>query len=366
MTKFIMKRKSIILALVTISSIATFAQNIEYPACYAMLDNGLTMKHRLAYQESNFYTCFRLIQGSTLSFKEGDQIEIVTTDGSTFTYTITSEMVASTESQGYCNFETDYSTILHYQTGMKSMYLIRDGARLECKQTQYSPKCFQDNANSIIRDEHTISKQRARLAVAQETASIRKQTAEEYKDNPIAPSYGRVYIGYTPTVFSYKGSLYDHYEGIELGMTNGFRLSRENRLYLEAGLRFNYLRQHVDETWGDITDQMLSLSIPINISTRIELGKSGACISPFVGPYLKWNMMAKETNNDTDKSISYLDEDEVGRNAVYKDFQIGGQLGINVDYSSFYMGVVYRIDFTKVSKILNHTRGLAFRIGLSY
>ena len=256
------------------------------------------------------------------------------------------------------------------------------------------------NATRIEREKELLTVKRAnvderiKLLEAKAAAIDIEKTTGAHLTN--VSYYNRFFVGYAPT--QSKGN--KHYEGLTFGYTGGLRLSKESKAYLEFGVQFDELphtRVHTDEklvteaesivkelfteaesigkelftaanngntdnfikqtnklsslsnklsslsnklTSG--TDNNFSISIPIAITRRFELGYSGATLSPFLGPIFKFNVQERDSNV----------------------FQVGAQGGINLDYKHLYLGMGYHIEFwTKKS---DHTRGLYLRLGYTF
>ena len=360
-----MKRLLVAFLFATVSFVSSIAQPMETPVCYAFSEGSVsTLKYKFSYENEKYFIDLRLI-GHGNTFKAGDQVLFVTHDGAKYTYVIPE----IEEAPEYYLVEMNYSDILHYQNGLKSITLVKDGKSQPMEITRYCNQCTKKGAKDIIRLAYSWEKKRGNItcktAIEGEkqkleeerlkTVQAKAKVIEEEKATGAylvnVPYYSRLYLGYAPTQDNY----WHHGEGLTFGYTGGIRLGKESKGYFEFGVQFDYSRIkyllnlsssvsgntiEMDHVYDK--DNAFSVSIPLDFTGRFELGHTGVTLSPFIGPMVRFNLL--ESGSDV--------------------FQDGGQCGLKLDYRHLYVGVEYHIEF--VPKNGDHTRGLAFRIGYTF
>lgn len=227
---------------------------------------------------------------------------------------------------------------------------------------------------------------------------------------PSAPTEKKIFqraeVGYTGTLTQYSnfgrknhlGELrkYNDYylSGISLGWMGDLRIAKKINLYLEIGARLTYhfgnskadsiltypASQGGDEHVHSYKVQAFSLTIPVNISKHFKnvFGVEGLTLAPYAGVYARFNLMAKrketETvtyytyNDDGSRSIRYysdgspmvetykysaslmkIDSDKraiTDKPHTGRLLQCGAQVGVNVFYKNYSLGIAYARDLT--------------------
>ena len=117
--------------------------------------------------------------------------------------------------------------------------------------------------------------------------------------------WNRIYFSYNPSNLKYDDGDYDDntkYQGFTVGWLNGFDFS----------------------------------------------------ISPYFGLDFRLNLLGKgkyeeEYDGDSDsETINLFDEDDMGKDLVYKRFQAGWHIGVGFDYRALHFGVDYGTDFSEI------------------
>lgn len=341
-----MKRYLLTITLAFTTLCSLMSQNIETPTCFAFLSEpNSTLKYKFSYQESNFFTCLRLIKGSESVFEDGDIITMETKDGTSLKFQITEDKLKDMNS-GYIHFITSESELSSLKKGMNTIMLHRNGTTFPFKLDDYQNSCSKKNAQMIIENAYKtdkineqkkiIAEQKELIAEQKEKLSAKRELTKLEKELGIKPSkYNRLYLGYAP--FYYQDG---YYEDLNIGFTRGVRLGKkENIPFIQYGVQFDWGIGHEGEK------DEFSFTFPIDITQRYYLGKSNVSISPFVGALFKINV--RHSTSD------------------YELFQPGLEFGFNIDYKHFYTGILYHTEFF-TKKGLGHTRGLSVRIGLSF
>ena len=176
------------------------------------------------------------------------------------------------------------------------------------------------------------------------------------------------------------------FNAVSIGFSKAFGLSKNQPLFVEAGLGFQYsfysettdVPNHEGIYDDDRYDEyplpgnyktkfnMFSLKIPVNLIYKYDFPNSSFSIAPFVGVALRYNFSGKVKfeNIDDDYDEDEYDEDpncdfnlfdkkdmrKCGMN-VWKRFQIGWNIGVKAMYKNKYsIGVAYASDFSEISK----------------
>ena len=176
------------------------------------------------------------------------------------------------------------------------------------------------------------------------------------------------------------------FNAVSIGFSKAFGLSKNQPLFVEAGLGFQYSfyseTTDVPNFEGIYDDDrydeyplpgnyktkvnMFSLKIPVNLIYKYDFPNSSFSIAPFVGVALRYNFSGKVKfeNIDDDYDEDEYDEDpncdfnlfdkkdmrKCGMN-VWKRFQIGWNIGVKAMYKNKYsIGVAYASDFSEISK----------------
>lgn len=191
--------------------------------------------------------------------------------------------------------------------------------------------------------------------------------------------YSRIYFGYNPTSVSYDGKTDDSdvedftLNGIMFGYTKGISLSQNMPLFLETGARFTYGFKSKTLSLGDDGDEKIetkamNIVVPVNLSYKFSFSENDFSLSPFVGVTLKGNILGKQKWVDEDDSVEndFFDKEDMGgKDYTWKRFQVGWQIGANVDYKSLSVGMHYGSDFSELAKKTNSSNW-AITLGYSF
>ena len=182
-------------------------------------------------------------------------------------------------------------------------------------------------------------------------------------------------------------------KGVSLGWMGDLQLTKKFPLYFEIGTNLSFLsgKDSRNETTrytlgsGVSTDyatrvQAFTLQIPINLSYQFRnvANVDGLTLAPFVGPYIRFNIIAKRkqtktetvydnydaNGNDVIQQVNVTSETRSlmkdnlknddgwmeGRKHVGKLVQVGAQVGVNAFYKHYSFGIAYLHDFTPFAK----------------
>ena len=187
-----------------------------------------------------------------------------------------------------------------------------------------------------------------------------------YYGGSFAKEFSRVNLGYEATFTRGNGKkdFYDNkfnFNGLVLKYNHGWRMMKSAPLYLEAGLRFtaDFWSAPKDPLGNKASMSMLTLGIPVNVSYQFPLTKA-LSLQPYTGFGFKFNLMANYKYGD----LSYSMFSDKGPEK-WKRFQMGWQIGLGVNFTSFYLGLEYGIDFLKLGNHIN-TSHLEVSVGYNF
>lgn len=177
--------------------------------------------------------------------------------------------------------------------------------------------------------------------------------------SPKDGNYSRIQVGYNPMMVYDIDDTCLH--GASFSYLRGIKLNPSRPLFLEVGGRIAYNMKKETEDVNvedkvfhmDVTDKVMTLSVPVNLTYRIPLGNSKVSLSPFVGITFKANLLAEETVSfkNEKETLNLFDKDDVGEDSQWKRFQVGWQTGFNLDTNSpFSIGFHYGRDFKNICK----------------
>ena len=104
---------------------------------------------------------------------------------------------------------------------------------------------------------------------------------------------------------------------------------------------------------------MYSLYVPVNLAFRFGFNDNKVAITPYLGLNFRVNLagnLKTETEYDddyygdsdtTDDKLFDDSDEEMGKSA-FKRFQVGFNVGVNLAFSGFNIGIGYTTDFNKI------------------
>lgn len=216
--------------------------------------------------------------------------------------------------------------------------------------------------------------------------------------------FHRVQVGFIGTNAKYTNNTVDRnarvpesekyfLKGATLGWMGDLKIAKKVPLYFEIGVNLAFLtgNDSRNETTrytlgsGVSTDyatrvQAFTLQIPVNISYQFRnvANVDGLTLAPFVGPYIRFNLIAKRkqtktetvfdnydaAGNDVIREVNIVSETKSlmkdnlngddgwmeGRKHVGKLVQAGVQVGMNAFYKHYTFGIAYMHDLTPFAK----------------
>lgn len=175
--------------------------------------------------------------------------------------------------------------------------------------------------------------------------------------------YERVYISYAPVTSSgdYAPKCYDNLTGFNLGYLYGKSISADLPLYLEMSANLQYAWGSESRHHGDETLSMLAINLPANLAYKLPLS-DGLSLTPYVGVHVRTNIIGQtKYDGETEDFFSKSDMGDDTANRV----QIGGQVGVGLNYNALYIGFAYTTQFGEYMKKWN-TGGIQVTLGYEF
>ena len=188
--------------------------------------------------------------------------------------------------------------------------------------------------------------------------------------NVPSEEWSSVYVQYNPgTVEPDKGDELD-FTGISVGFNKYTSISQSMPLFLEYGVAGQYSWNSEEEDEITIKYNVGSIKAPVNVSYVFNLPNSNISIAPYAGLNLRFNLWGNrkfevdglgdyedyfweemEDEYGIKEEANLFDKDDMGsKDATWKRFQIGWQIGVNVNFEKAYLGLSYGSDFTEIVK----------------
>ena len=184
--------------------------------------------------------------------------------------------------------------------------------------------------------------------------------------------YNRFYIGYNPTKIKWEDSQIEWEDqlpfkhGVTVGYLHASNLVKNIPLFLEYGANFMYSfgkdEYSDDDYYGEYTliikANMYSVNVPVNLALRLSFNNDKVAITPYLGLNFRVNVAGnlkaeEEYDGDSDSWTNKLfdssNDDEAMGDYAFKRFQVGLNLGVGLTFNSFYIGVGYVTDFSKIA-----------------
>lgn len=169
-----------------------------------------------------------------------------------------------------------------------------------------------------------------------------------------------VFIGYN----SFDGDgMEDALTGARIGYTRTFGLTDKAPVFLEASaiIQVGMLEEEFKSAGIETSSEMSygSIHIPVNVAYRFAIGETGFAISPKAGLNISINALGETKNevNGDKETIDWYDDLDA------KNFGFGWQVGADVDYKRFVLGVTYGQDFTE---FMDELKWKTFSVNLGY
>lgn len=184
--------------------------------------------------------------------------------------------------------------------------------------------------------------------------------------------YNRFYVGYNPVKIKWEDSEVEWEDqlpfknGVTVGYLHASNLVRNVPLYLEYGANFMYSfgkdEYSEDDYYGEYTQiikaNMYSINVPVNLALRLSFNNDKVAVTPYLGLNFRLNVAGNlkyeveydgDSESWTNKLFDSSNDDEAMGEYAFKRFQVGLNLGVGLTFNSFYIGVGYVTDFSKIA-----------------
>ena len=178
--------------------------------------------------------------------------------------------------------------------------------------------------------------------------------------------WSTLWVEWNPSTLNYDGKAVDDidFTGLSVGYSKAFSVVPS--LFLEAGLgvQYSFYTNDDDDNDWETKTNLISAKVPINLMYAFQIPNSSVSLIPFVGANLRFNILGTHKTKYVgeyeydwydDKSLNLFDKKDMGsKNATWKRFQIGWQIGVKARFGeSFLLGVSYGSDLSEIVKKRN-------------
>ncbi len=221
----------------------------------------------------------------------------------------------------------------------------------------------------------------AMLAVSATASAQFTNTAKTGSSSAVnTDGWGTFYLQWNPSSINIdvKNADDQSFTGFSVGYNRAFNVVKNTPLFLEAGaaLQYSFYKEdgkvgiyeydeYEDEVYYDVVDgevkmNMFSVKVPVNLMYKFDIPNSSVALAPFAGITLRYNISGKLKTSSTDdeyEDVDDLDQDvfdkkDMGsKDATWKRFQAGWQIGVNAHFGdNWLVGVSYGSDFSELYK----------------
>jgi hypothetical protein len=167
--------------------------------------------------------------------------------------------------------------------------------------------------------------------------------------------YARFQIGYVTSNYKYDGKTIDgmdSFNGVTAGVIYGKNINQSMPLFLEYGANLTWLNWNDSEDDWEDKWNIVNIAVPVNLAYKIGFGNDNFSIVPFAGINFKVNLVSKEKEEEDGDSETWdwFDKKDVGSDFQWNRFQLGGQIGIGINYKQLYIGYQFQVDFMELAK----------------
>lgn len=142
-------------------------------------------------------------------------------------------------------------------------------------------------------------------------------------------------------------------KGFTAGITHGFSLSKAYPVFVELGGRLNFATRAESESEDGVkwTDRLshLALSVPVNLTYKLGFS-NGFYVAPYAGIHFDLGLLFNEKESisgggeSLSNSMSLYSSDDMD-DEPFKRFTMGYQVGGNIGYKNFNLGIGYKASF---------------------
>ena len=155
-------------------------------------------------------------------------------------------------------------------------------------------------------------------------------------------------VSYHPVSINADGGGSINFSGASVGYIKSFGISGTTPVFLETGANISWFGGDL-ESWDDDEELKLnvfSINVPFNLGYKFMLNETTG-IFPYAGLTLRGNIVGNYSGEG--ESVSAFGDD-VSEGYKLKRFQIGWQIGVGVNFNTFFVGASYGTDFNEVVK----------------
>jgi hypothetical protein len=145
----------------------------------------------------------------------------------------------------------------------------------------------------------------------------------------------------------------ESFSQVTLGCNMAIPIMGEVPIYVQPGVAVSYGWDSEKSGAHKVKSTLVGVKIPINLVYSLQLPNSPVSFDPYLGVYGRAFIIGTRKLEGHD-STNLFSKDDMGEDNAWNRFGFGGQLGLNVRYSNYFVGVEYALDFTNIYKHESH------------
>ncbi len=157
-------------------------------------------------------------------------------------------------------------------------------------------------------------------------------------------SWNRAFASYNNISVNFDVEGADDYSlnGVSVGYERGFSVSHNIPLFIKVSPQLTY----AGGSEKGVKTTYMGVNVPVSAAYRWAVGK--VSIEPYAGINFRVNIIGKQKIGDYKRDC--FKKEDMGEDATWNRFQLGGQIGVGVNYNKLYAGIGYGFDFMELAK----------------
>lgn len=150
-------------------------------------------------------------------------------------------------------------------------------------------------------------------------------------------------VSYHPVSINADGGGSINLSGVSAGYIKSFGISGTTPVFLETGANISWIGGELADS--DVKLNVFSVNVPINLGYKFMLNETTG-LFPYAGLTLRGNIVGNYSADGV--SVGAFGDDAEDLGMKLKRFQIGWQIGVGVNFNTFFVGASYGTDFNEI------------------
>ncbi|MBQ6693863.1 MAG: porin family protein [Bacteroidaceae bacterium] len=209
------------------------------------------------------------------------------------------------------------------------------------------------------------------MLMAATAASAQFANQSSQSSASAADAWQSLKISYSSYTIDEDGADLDPASSLTLGYAKSFAISQNLPLFVETGVNASYtfgevLSEKDDYVKSTASVSMFTVGIPVNLGYKFAINDE-VSIFPYAGINLKYHLKgeieieAKGYGESVSETLDMFDSDEGDGDK----FQYGLQIGANLNYKKFIVGVSYGFELNEIMEDTK-TNALTLTLGVNF